>query len=352
MERYDKYEDWVIAIRESTPEIPRIITNNWLREQLLNRKYYFRNWGFCFEDLSNSIFDDDIEDSIISKVPWSTRTIFSKEHPFHLNDSIYQVDDDIKDLHNQGIDGSGINIAVIDFAFEIIPDELKDSIVSLKNCVYEYQVHFHGTTVTTQIAGKNLGIAPKSNIYFYGTRQKRDNIINDDYDALCDIYEKNKKGANIKIIGITSSRQRENEKFACIVNKLLEQGCYVIDSPLFSEHFTCINKNPNTNELYYSDWQDATMDEGKYNEMVAIVTGGKMTPLVTTEHDYLYCGQATYSWAIPKLIGFFALALQVNSDLTYDEFVNLALDTCIKKDNYNLFNIQGIINKLSNRTKF
>ena len=349
MNKYDKYEDWVKAIKEDNPVVPKVITNDWLKEQLLNRKNYFRNWGFCFEDLTNYIFSDDIDDNIISKVPWSTRTIFPKDHPFHFNDSIYYVDDEIKNLHEQGINGSGVNIAVIDFAFEIIPDELKECIVYHQNCKYDYEVHFHGTTVATQIAGKNLGVTPKANIYFYGTRQKRDNIIIDDYDALCDIYEKNKCGANIKIVNISASRQRENEKFASIVNKLLEQGCYVIDSPLFSEHFTCINKNPNTGKLYYSDWQEATMEDGKYNDKIAIITGGKMTPLVTTEHDYLYCGQATYSWAVPKLSGFFALALQIKPNLTYDEFVELAIDTTIEKDGIKLFNMEGIVNRLNNK---
>ena len=351
MNKYNKYEDWVKVIKEDNPEIPKIITNDWLKEQLLNRKNYFRNWGFCFEDLTNYTFSDDIEDIIVSKVPWSTRTIFPKEHPFHFNDSIYHVDDEIKDLHEQGIDGRGVNIAVIDFAFETIPDELKECIVFHQNCKYDYGIHFHGTTVATQIAGKKLGVAPNSRIYFYGTRQKRDNIIIDDYDALCDIYEKNKNGANIKIVNISASKQRENEKYGEIVNKLLEQGCNVIDSIDFSENFTCINKNPNTFELYYSDWQIATMEEGKYNEKIAIITGGKMTPLVTTEHDYLYCGQATYSWTIPKLVGFFALALQIQPDLTYDEFIELAIDTKKEQDGIILFDIEGIINKLNKKIK-
>jgi len=73
-----------------------------------------------------------------------------------------------------------------------------------------------------------------------------------------------------------------------------------------------------------------------------------MTPLVTTEHDYLYCGQATYSWAIPKLTGFFALALQIQPDLTYDEFIELAISTKIEQNGITLFNMPGIINKLTN----
>ena len=55
MERYDKYEDWVKWAHEELPEIPKVITEEWLREQLLNRQSPFRNWGFCFEDYKNLV---------------------------------------------------------------------------------------------------------------------------------------------------------------------------------------------------------------------------------------------------------------------------------------------------------
>lgn len=197
-----------------------------------------------------------------------------------------------------------MNIAVID-VLDVIHTELRDCLIIKKNCKY-------------------------------------------DYDALCDIYEQNKNGTNIRIVCIASSRQREHEKYSDIVSKLLNQRCYVIDSICFSEYFTCINQNPNTDELYYSDWQIANMDEYKYNQKIAIITGGKMTPLVTTEDDYLYCGHSTYSWSIPKLVGFFALTLQVSPNLTYDEFVLLAISTKIQQDNMVLFNIDDITNQLIN----
>ena len=84
---------------------------------------------------------------------------------------------------------------------------------------------------------------------------------------------------------------------------------------------------------------------------MAISTGGKMTPLVTTSNDYLYCGQATYSWSIPKLAGFFALALQLKPDLTYDEFVNISSETKQIKNGITFFNINGVINYLKESKK-
>ena len=60
MNKYNKYEDWVEVVKNDLPEIPNLITGNWLEQQLLIRKSYFINWGFCFDDLTNwgFCFDD------------------------------------------------------------------------------------------------------------------------------------------------------------------------------------------------------------------------------------------------------------------------------------------------------
>ena len=348
MNLYDKYDDWKEEINSNLPSIPKVITEEWLKEQLLNRKSLFRNWGFCFSDLSECVFEKNIDYKVIRKIPFSTKTIFPKEHPFHYDENIYYTFDNIRRLHEQGIDGSGVNVAVIDFSFDKVPNELKDSLKGYINCTQNRKVHFHGTSVSTQLCGKNLGVAPKANLYFFGIGEGRNNIIPDSIDALKKIYEMNLIGSNIKIVNISSSVGRENPEFNDIYNKLLEQGCYVIDSIIFSENFTSANQDPNTKELYYSDWQ---YQNTNVFDKIAIPTSGKMTPLVTTEDEYLYYGQATYSWSIPMLSGYYALALQVNPNLSFDEFVELAKDNIKIQDNIKVLDIEDMIKKLSNNSK-
>lgn len=346
MKNYNKYEDWVEVVNGYLPNIPTVITENWLEQQLLDRKSYFRNWGFCFCDLTNHKFDDNIDFKTIRRVPFSTKTVFPDKHPFHFDKSIYHVDDDIKKMHDIGIDGSGINVAIIDFTFETIPNELKECLVYYKEYNENTEVHFHGTTVASQLCGKNLGVAPKASLWFYGTGQGGNNIKKDALLALKDIYEQNQRGANIKVINISGSVYRQNPEFIEIYKNLLNQGCYIIDSLLFDENFTSINQDANTGELYYSDWQLLSMGN-ELASKIAIKTGGKMTPLVTTEKDYLYCGQATYSWSIPILAGYFILALQIKPELTYDEFVDLARTTVKNENGIMLFDIVSVINELN-----
>ncbi len=352
MNRYEKYEDQVREISKYLPEIPKVITEEWLKQQLLDgeqlkgRRNFFRMWGFCFADLSDHEFADNIDARIIRKVPFSTRTIFPKKHPFHFNESIFHTFDDVRKLHDEKIDGRGINVAIIDLFFETIPNELQKSLYEMINIDPEAEVNMHGTIVATQLCGKNLGIAPKSKLWFYGTGGSRKHTVEETVLALKDIYEKNEKGANIKIISISASVHRENSEVEEIYDKLLEQGCYVIDSIIYGESFTPINQDPNTGELYYMDGQVLGEGADAIMSKIAIKTGGKMTPLVTTENDYMYCGQATYSWSIPILSGSFALALQINPDLTYDEFIELAKKTAQDENGIKVFNITGIINEL------
>lgn len=346
MKRYDKYEEWEELIREKNTKIPHFISSEWLQNNLLDRKTYFRNWGFCFEDLSKCQFEDPIDYQIIRKVPFSTKTIFPEKHPFILTQEMFLVDFDVHQLHEKGIDGEGVHVAVIDFDFDEVHDELKNCLIYKKNVQENAEVHFHGLIVATYLCGKNLGIAPNTKLWFYGTNQGKEKMIVEDIMALEDIYEQNKKGANIKIICIPGSVHRENSKYIEIHDKLLKQGCYIIDSSTFGDKFTSINQDCITKEYYYSDWQLANMEQFKYYNKVAIPTGGKMMPLITTTSDYLYCGQATYSFAIPKLCGYFALALQVKPDLTYEEFEQIAIDSAKENNGIKIFNMAGIIEKL------
>lgn len=345
MKKYNKFEEFEEFMNEDLKDIPQIITGEWLEQQRLDKNSRFRYLGFGFSDLTKQEFEDNIDFKTIRKIPFSTRTKFPKKHPFHFNQSIYHVDDDIRKLHEVGIDGSGMNIAVIDFYFETIPNELKESLFYLKDYAENSEVSFHGTTVACQLCGKNLGVAPKAKLWFYQVGQGRKNIAKDDLSALKDIYEKNKNGANIKVISISGSRHRENPEFKDVYQKLLNQGCYIIDSIIFGENFTSINVDANTGELYYTDRQEEAMGS-EIATKIAIKTGGKMTPLVTTENDYLYCGQATYSWSIPILAGYFTLTLQINPDLTYDEFIDLARKTVKNENGIMVFNINGVIEEL------
>lgn len=75
----------------------------------------------------------------------------------------------IKKLHEQGITGEGINVAIIDQKLLLDHPEYADCIEEYyeteDNKEYPYGT-MHGPAVTSLLAGKNIGTAPGADIYF------------------------------------------------------------------------------------------------------------------------------------------------------------------------------------------
>ncbi len=153
------FENFKNIINKALPEIPKHITEEWILNALQND--YFSIWGFTFSDLSNHTFGK-ISEATLRRVSFSTYTKFPKEHPFNI-DFYSLVDRDIKDLHKEDITGKGVNVAIIDQGISLVHDELKDCLKDYKN--YSNKNSFHGLTVASSLAGKNLGVAPQANIF-------------------------------------------------------------------------------------------------------------------------------------------------------------------------------------------
>lgn len=327
------------------PSIPNHITEEWLIETLKNE--LFKNWGFTFSDLSNCTFGN-ISEEILRKISISSYTKLSYSHPFNLDYSSY-IDRDIQDLHNQGITGTGVNVAVIDQSFSIVHDEIKECLKDCKN--YNNGDSHHGVVVTSNLAGRSFGVAPNANIHFYGFRGgKEESICIDTIEALKDIYNKNLNGANIKVVSISGYAHTLSSEFEDIREKLKSQGCNIIDSPTFGMGLTSINQiNINGNpKYYYSQWQETTPEILEKWKTKIAVPFTNISPLWNTEHDYQIGGDTTYSWVIPRLSGMYALCLQLKPEMTLDELAQLIIETkTITEDGITLINPKGMIERLT-----
>lgn len=334
------FKEFERLITSKIPKIPKLITEEWLIKALQNE--LFSIWGFTFSDLSNSIFEK-INEETLNKISISSYTKLPKNHPFNLD--IYSlIDKDIQRLHNHGITGQNVNIAIIDHGFPIVHNEVK-------NCLKDYkdlsnQTNFHGLVVTSCLAGKNFGVAPDAKIHFYGHSQAEEQGPIDIISALKDIYNKNLNGANIKIVNLSNSLLAFNNESENIKVKLKEQGCYIIDSTIFRKYFTCINLKyiNGTPNYYFSKWQEK--DINTYKSKIAIPFTGIM-PLYNTTDDYQISGNTAYSWTIPRLSGIFALCLQVKPSITLEEFIQVADETkTITEDKIMIINPKEMIENL------
>lgn len=333
-------EEFINNVSSKLPKIPEHITEEWLVDNL-NNNAIFRTWGLSYSDLSNCTFGN-ISEEVIRKVRISTKTILPTNNPFDL--SIFTKDKSITNLNKESIDGRSINVVVIDQPINPIHNEvfgkIKDYSLSKGKSL------FHGLVVSSMIVGNNLGLLPNNSIGYYGINSSSEFGVEESIEALKDIYNRNLNGENIKVVSISGYIHTLSEEYPLVKSMLESQGCYIIDANTFGSVCTSINRyNCNGKEEYaYSSWQNEHIDV--FKRKVAVPFDG-IIPLFETKSDYIYGGEVSYSWVIPRLSGIFAKCLEVNPNLTLDEFKKLVVDT--KKANeegINIINPEGMIEVL------
>ncbi len=87
----------------------------------------FSIWGFSLFDISNKKFVEEIDKNILRRVSFSTKTILPKDSPIKLDSKMYEIESELINLHNQGINGEGINVAIIDFGFKFPHNEIENA---------------------------------------------------------------------------------------------------------------------------------------------------------------------------------------------------------------------------------
>lgn len=82
----------------------------------------------------------------------------------------------IGDLHAAGITGKGITVAIIDQALNTEHVEIKDNIIHYESIGYpdEETASYHGTAVSSILAGKTLGVAPDAKIVYFAANNHKD----------------------------------------------------------------------------------------------------------------------------------------------------------------------------------
>ena len=76
----------------------------------------------------------------------------------------------IREIHKEGIKGSGVSIAIIDQGLLVDHEEYKDNLVYYEkiHCIDEGAA-LHGPAVASLAVGKSNGVAPNAKLYYIAT---------------------------------------------------------------------------------------------------------------------------------------------------------------------------------------
>ncbi len=357
--------------------IPQKITNEWMDEMFSEAtdengrrlSETFANYGVCYRDLSKCDLSK-LDEKHFYELAFNSSTSFpsaDKMPKGYCPSDILEFGKnpmfDIKKLHKEGIDGSGVCVATIDFGFQDVDHiEFKGSDIEIIDLFGDTGSHFHPDGVLSNLCGQNIGVAPKVKVYHYNTYMgSGEEVDKATLTILKDILGKVQNNIKIRAVNMSgpllrnkklnkASNEQERQKLEEvlsaplleIIDKLQQLGCEVVTSNRFSQDFSCCDIDF-VNKKFI---KPAFYKRQDYIEKVSFISGGKVIPEFASESGYKYEPKGCYSWSIPQAVGMYALALQVNENLTWDNFARLCRETSTLKDDVRLVNPEGIIEKV------
>ena len=258
----------------------------------------------------------------------------------------------IRSLHDQGITGKGVGIAIIDQTLLVDHVEYKDRIR-----VYEeaedvtggwVEVQMHGPAVASIAVGKTVGVATEADLYYIATGDCGGSTNIEDLDFSCRakairrIVEINKTlPANRKIRVLSMSigwgpQSKGYDEIMAAVKEAKAAGIFVISSSLSETHALNFHglgrdslSDPNEFQSYEPGlwWQQQFYAQGLSTNTLLVPMDSRTTASPTGTEDYVFYREGGWSWSIPYLAGTYALAVQSKPDITPEGFWETALRT-------------------------
>ena len=271
----------------------------------------------------------------------------------------------IRELHKNGITGRGVGIAVIGDTLLIDHAEYGDRLRYYKEIdKTEGPASISGCAVASVAAGKTVGVAPGSDLYYIvntdNSKVAGDDSINNEKNGIAGMYQYSSIAASIdRVIGINHELPEDRKirvicigfelknddgyynSIAEVVNKASENGIFVISNLLYETYnykydFNGLGRNPLADPNVFSSYEPGSWWKNTFfmferysrtNEALLVPTDSRCTASPTGSDDYAYYSNGLKSFSYAYIAGLYALACQVKPDITPGEFWDIALRT-------------------------
>ncbi|MDO5062462.1 MAG: S8 family serine peptidase [Peptostreptococcaceae bacterium] len=259
----------------------------------------------------------------------------------------------VRKLHEQGITGKNIGIAIIDQALLLEHEEYQPNIM-----LYELlhssdtSAQMHGAAVTSIACGKNIGVAPDAKIYYisstFGKIEENGEFeidLKPVADGIYRVLEMNKhlpEGNKIRVISISIGLNRERMGYQEVIEAIEEakkEGVFVITvSTEENYNFSLMGlgrhpmSDPDKNSSYEPGFffaESFYLENDFYQggDLLFVPMDSRTIAGFTDPKDYAFSRIGGMSWTCPWLAGMYALCVQVDPEITADEFIQIALET-------------------------
>ena len=256
----------------------------------------------------------------------------------------------IRELHEHGINGKGVSIAIIDQPLIVEHIEYGSQIRLYEeiNIAPDTVSQMHGPAVASLAAGRTVGVAPDVNLYYIAAWafDPSDPSQGTDYrftaqalrrliDLNKDLPEEQKIRAVSMSIGLNPEANGYDEFFSAI-QAVKDEGMFPIVVSLdrtYGWNMLGLGRDARSDPNDFSSYEPASWLKEEFFEKrvpastLLIPMESRTTASQTGAQDYVFWGQAGMSWTVPYLAGVYALAVQVDPDITPEQFWETALET-------------------------
>ena len=239
----------------------------------------------------------------------------------------------VKQLHDQGITGVGVHVAIIDQP--LLPDhvEYRDQLASYTEIqTGDAGPQMHGPAVASLLVGKTCGVAPGAILHFWAEPSWKG-----DYKYRCialeQIIQYNKgkeKSEQIRILSVSKgfSRGEPNlDRWKALLEEARQSGIYVIHCGDMSGAGCPVFKNSDEPGNYkLCEFLDAigfVSDEPSLHAPI----DNRTTASWQKKDAYIFWSKGGFSWGAPYIAGVAALGVQANPDLTAEQIEKLLYES-------------------------
>jgi hypothetical protein len=255
----------------------------------------------------------------------------------------------IRKLHEEGITGKGVNVAIIDQAMYLDHPEFAGKIVAYHDLAAGNKSSMHGPAVTSLLVGANCGTAPDAKVYYVAAR---DGCYEVDYvEGLEWIIEQNAKlpvSEKIRVVSVSAAPGKagtpstNNQKIWKDVCARAEKAAIMV--------LDCTEERRFIDKCWYSARVPDSVSACRPGDPKSgyYTSDGLFAPsaprTTAEEYDkgdcsYQYCGTGGLSWSIPYCAGVLALGWQLRPDISPERMRELLFKSAyIKKDGTKIIN--------------
>lgn len=319
--------------------------------------------GMGFDLRSQDVSELSLADSrqALSYVAFDTATIFPNELPEgFFPEQIMELGKNpglgIRSLHEQGLTGKGISIAIIDQALNLDHAEYSDNIMGyelLHSC--DDSAAMHGSAVTSIAVGKSCGVAPDANVYYisstFGWYSRAGAKLDLSYmaksiDRILEINELLPEDKKIRVISVSRGFNRMTpggNKVQSAIERAKKKGIFVITTSTdqnYGFQLLGLGREPNLNPddidsytpgLFWKDNFYADSSLFAPEKTLLVPMDARTYASCSRTDGYEFTASGGLSWSVPWLAGLYALCLEKNPSLTPEEFIRAAFETGVTK---------------------